>query len=212
MLRSSAKSEHPHLRVVAGLSEAEPPKLSDDELIDAIQRGDRRTAELLYDRLGDPVGAALVRVIGRRDQEHDDLVQGAFEQILLTLVNKRFARACSLTSWAVAIATKVALTALRKRSRERKVINHDKDSQQIEIASGQAMPDDSVQLSALRQELSRLSETTAEVVLLHEVMGYDMNEIAALTGLSAAAAQSRLVRGRAELCRRLQSRPPEIVS
>ncbi len=210
MLRSPAKSEHPHLRVIQGAADSPPQRLGDDELIDAVQRGDRRTAELLYDHLGDAVNATLVRIVGRRDQDHDDLVQASFEQILLTLVHRRFARACSLTSWAVSIATKVGLSALRKRQRERRHIDYEQESQQIEIASRHSGPDGSVQLSALRHALAQLSETTAQVVLLHEVMGCDLREIAALTGLSAAAAQSRLVRGRAELRARLAPLDTEV--
>jgi RNA polymerase sigma-70 factor (ECF subfamily) len=45
----------------------------------------------------------------------------------------------------------------------------------------------------------------AQTVLLHEGMGYELSEIAVLTGVSIAAAQSRLVRGRKELQAKLTS-------
>jgi len=43
----------------------------------------------------------------------------------------------------------------------------------------------------------------AETLFLHDVEGLDLAEIAALTGTSVAAAQSRLVRARKELLERV---------
>jgi RNA polymerase sigma-70 factor (ECF subfamily) len=204
-MRTLALKERPQLRVVAK-DEASPP-LDDVELIDAFERGDLRTSERLYDRLAHVVHATLVKVLGRRCQEHDDLVQCSFEQILITLSRKKFARACSLSSWAVAVTTHVALNAIRAQQRERRNFERGVEAPDVSRPS-QPAPDQSSMMRALRTELGRLPETTANVVVLHEVMGHDLAEIAVLTGLSVAAAQSRLVRGRAELRRRLESRAP----
>ena len=53
--------------------------------------------------------------------------------------------------------------------------------------------------------LGRMRPKHAEAVLLHDVLGHDLAEIAVMTGASAAAAQSRLVRGRKELLRRAKT-------
>jgi RNA polymerase sigma-70 factor (ECF subfamily) len=210
--RSQIKPEQPRLRVVVGGSEAAPLPPSDDELIDAFERGDRDVAELLYDRLSGAVDATLIKVFGKRDQDHDDLVQAAFEQVLVTLARRRFARACSLKSWAISITTNVALNALRKRRSERRHVDQEQDSEQLLVTSKSVDPERGAQLAALREELGRISPTTAQVVLLHEVMGCGLAEVAALTGLSLAAAQSRLVRGRDELRRRLEACKPGVLS
>lgn len=205
--RSLIKTERPpHLRVVSGGAVAEPPLLGDDEIIDAVERGDAEIAEALYDRLGGIVSATLLRVLGKRDVDHEDLVQMAFEQIFVSLARRRFGRACSLKSWAVSITTNIALNALRKRRTERRYVDTGLDSRQLEVAGRVADAERATQVVALREELANLAPSTAEVVVLFEVMGCDLAEIAAATGLSVAAAQSRLVRGRAELRSRLSAR------
>jgi RNA polymerase sigma-70 factor (ECF subfamily) len=205
--RSLIKTERPpHLRVVSGGAVAEPPLLGDDELIDAVERGDAEIAEALYDRLGGIVSATLLRVLGKRDVDHEDLVQMAFEQIFVSLARRRFGRACSLKSWAVSITTNIALNALRKRRTERRYVDNGLDSRQLEVAGRVGDAERATQVVALREELANLAPSTAEVVVLFEVMGCDLAEVAAATGLSVAAAQSRLVRGRAELRSRLSAR------
>ena len=43
----------------------------------------------------------------------------------------------------------------------------------------------------------------AETLFLHDALGHDLAEIAMMTGATVAAAQSRLVRGRKELFKRM---------
>jgi RNA polymerase sigma-70 factor, ECF subfamily len=207
VVRSPLHTERPQLRLVPGGAESVPRAPTDDELIDAFERGDADVPDLLYERLEDAVAATLIKVLGRRDQEYDDLVQTTFEQLLLTLARRSFARSCSLKSWAISIATHVALNAIRKRRSERRHIEQrqEQESQRLEVASRAINPERATELAALREELGRISPITAQVVVLHEVMGCGLAEVAALMGLSPAAAQSRLVRGRAELRERLEA-------
>jgi hypothetical protein len=51
--------------------------------------------------------------------------------------------------------------------------------------------------------LSVMNRRRAHAVFLHDIEGYALHEISELTGVSLAAAQSRLVRGRRELLKRL---------
>lgn len=188
--------------------QATPATREDDEaLIDAFERGDLETAARLYDRLERVVNATLLKVLGERGQDHDDLVQAAFEQILLTLARRKFARACSLSSWAVSVTTNIALNAIRKRQCERRTLDFDPERAERGESCGPG-PERAAMLAALRAKFAELPHLTACVVVMHEVMGHDLAEIAVLTGLSVSAAQSRLVRGRAELRKRLDSEFP----
>jgi RNA polymerase sigma-70 factor (ECF subfamily) len=192
--------------VVPNAAEQEAALPSDDEIVDAIASGKGEAAEALYDRLSSTVDGTLLRVLGKRDVDHDDLVQTAFEQIFLSIARHRFNRACSLRSWAVSIATNIGLNTIRKRRSERRYIDHAGESGQIEVAGPVGDPLRAAQVAVLREELARLSPETAKVILLFEVMGCPLDEIAVAMGLTVAAAQSRLVRGRAELRSRFEAR------
>jgi len=111
-----------HLIVGADLVDASVQGDGDEHLVAAFEAGARGSGERLYDRLTPVVESTLVRVLGGRGEDHADLVQAAFEQIVRTLLQRKFARRCSLAGWAATIACHVALNALRSRRRERGVI------------------------------------------------------------------------------------------
>jgi RNA polymerase sigma-70 factor (ECF subfamily) len=202
-----AAASRPALRLVPGRAEGEQPP-SDEQIIEAVQRGEHRVAALLYDRLFGVVDHTLFRVFGRREADHDDLVQTVFEQIVVTLSRRSYARACNLKTWASSIASHVGFNALRSRRRERRVLDRDA------TVEGSVVParTDSESLAAARVELDRvrrhllaMKPDQAQTVFLHDVLGHELAEIALMTQVSVAAAQSRLVRGRRELYRRLDS-------
>jgi len=195
------------LRVIDGGADPNAAGPSDEELVEAVQRGDTTIASLLYDRLLGAVDHALYRVFGRREHDHDDLVQAAFEQIVLTLSRRSYARACSLQTWASTIATHVAFNALRARRRERRVFDRDpsnaSESEPVSAADLERAAGARADLERVRSSLVQMKPERAETVFLHDVLGHDLAEIALLTRVSVSAAQSRLVRGRRELRLRL---------
>jgi RNA polymerase sigma-70 factor, ECF subfamily len=196
------------LFVVRGEANPQPPEISDADLIDAFERGEGHACEAIYDRLIAVVESTLFRVLGRRDSAHDDLVQSAFEQIVATLTRSRFARACSLSSWAASVTTYVAFNAMRARSRERLLVDHARDADAEARTQGDPRDLESEahareMLRRVRAELARMSIDQATTLFLHDVLGHELPEIAALTNVSVTAAQSRLVRGRKELQKRL---------
>lgn len=215
-MRAKSSGRRSGLRLVRGGRTSERPVgPTDEELCEAVAQGEQRTAALLYDRLIGVVDGTLCRIIGRREADHDDLVQSAFEQILLSLVRRRFAGRCSLASWAARIATNVGLNALRSRRRQRKVVDRRQDASEApEPVAATATVEEQVvarrELERVRTHLAAMDERKATAVLLHDAFGHDLGEVAELTGVSVSAAQSRLVRGRRELQRRLeQDRLPE---
>jgi RNA polymerase sigma-70 factor, ECF subfamily len=207
-MASRPSIDRSRLRVVDGGADAEAREVSDAELIDAFERGEGHACETLYDRLIGVVEGTLWRVLGRRDEHHDDLVQAAFEQIVLTLSKRKFARACSLSSWAASVTTHVAFNTIRSRTRERRILDRGRDGEQEarSRSGGQDVEREASVREALarvRSHLADMNEDRATTVFLHDVMGHELAEIAVLTGVSVAAAQSRLVRARKELHSRL---------
>lgn len=197
------------------------PSPSDDEIIDALLRGDDRIASQLYDRIVGTVDRTLYRIFGRREHDHDDLVQSTFEQIVTTLARQRFARACTLRTWASSVATHIGLNALRSRRRERRVVDRAHGGDFVtttELHEGSVAPppprsrqgtDASLEahfaLERIRQHLIAMDPKKAEALFLHDALGHDLAEISVLTNASVAAAQSRLVRARKELMSRLEA-------
>jgi RNA polymerase sigma-70 factor (ECF subfamily) len=177
-------------------------------LIEAVRRCDDAVASEIYDRLFGTIDQTLYRVTGQRGPDHDDLIQQAFEQVITTLSRHAFAGMCSLKTWASRVATNVALNALRARKRERTVIDRNwalDDDVGPATRDPQRTLDSRAQLVRVRELLSEMKREQVEVLLLHDVMGHDLAELALMLGISMPAAQSRLFRGRGELRRRLEA-------
>src|SRR5690606_37957175 len=111
---------------------------------------------------------------------------------------------CSLKTWAARVTANVGLNALRARRRERAVL--DRTVEPVEGVSGGDLERASharAQLRRVMEALSLMNRRRAQAVFLHDIEGYALHEISAMTDVSLAAAQSRLVRGRRELMKRL---------
>ncbi len=199
--RMAEPARRPLLHLVPASGAAAP--IPTEELVRGVRAGDAATAGALYDHLFPAVDRAIVRVLGRREPEHDDHVQSAFEQIVRSIVRGKYGGGSSLATWASAIACHVALNVIRSRRRERRVIDRSAvlDTERSGAASDHAAA--RLDLAKVRACLAELAEDKVEALVLHDLLGHDLAEIAALTGVSVAAAQTRLSRGRRELVERM---------
>jgi RNA polymerase sigma-70 factor (ECF subfamily) len=182
---------------------AGPP--SDEEVLAGLRAEEPWAARCLVDRLEPAVERTLMRVLQSRTTDFEDLVQATFERIVRTLVERRFDARCSLSTWASAIATHVGIDSLRSRIRERRLFKDEKASGVHELSSrvdASARLEARAEVARVQRILARMNPAQAEAVLLHDLLGHDLSEIAAITGVTVAAAQSRLVRGRRAFLRR----------
>jgi RNA polymerase sigma factor (sigma-70 family) len=188
--------------------------LTDAALISRLLEGDPSAGQLLYDRLIRIVDWTLHRLLGRSQTDHDDLVQSAFEQIVITLYRDSFARSCSLTSWASAVTARIALTELRTQRRRHKNLGARVELAEQSLASSgpniEAQTAARLELERVRRVLPLVHPDNAQVLVLHELNDLSLSEIGATLGLSASAVQTRLWRGRKELLERLASEDKEL--
>ncbi|HEX7667084.1 MAG TPA: RNA polymerase sigma factor [Polyangiaceae bacterium] len=178
-------------------------QLDDAEILAALRACDATAAPQLYARVRPQVDRTIARLLGRRDAEHDDLVQLAIIAIFDSL--SRFRGECSLDTWTSRIAARTVFKELRRRKSQHRLFDPScsgdvdgpapaSESREVSIRSA---------LRRVRLHLDALDPVKAWTVVLHDAWGYDLREIAEITDVSVAAAQSRLVRGRADLQARL---------
>jgi RNA polymerase sigma-70 factor (ECF subfamily) len=196
----------PVLRLVPRDPPAPRPTLDDTELLTALRRGDASAATALHDRVRVPIDRAFGRVLGGRDRDHEELAQNTMIELVRSI--DRFRGECSLDTWVSRIAAHIAYKAIRRRKLERRVFESraDLDDALAPHDLDRSSIDRSV-IARIREHLAAMDDAKSWTILLHDVCGYDLREIAAITEVSVAAAQTRLSRGRRELHERLEADP-----
>lgn len=184
--------------------------LTDLQMVTAVREGNAAAAALFHNRLRPIVDRTLGRLVGTRDSDYDDLAQLALIQLVLSV--DRFRGECPLDAWASIIVARVAYKHIRKRRTERKLFVLERDDVP-DIADRSATGAVAIR-SAIRcveKYLRGMDESKAWTFVLHDVHGYDLEEVSSITGVSRAAAQSRLVRGRRALHERI-AKDPELAT
>jgi len=167
------------------------------------KRGRREAVRDTLKSVRSTVDTVVRRLVGSTDPEYEDLVQSSLVNVLSTFDRGKFRGDCPPRGWAAVIARNVAVDAIRARARERRVIAHDGDAvgdEQGHTGLGpERLTDLHETLDRVNRALRGLGPKKARVVYLHDVLGYQLEEVATMLGTSVAAAQSRLVRGRREI-------------
>jgi RNA polymerase sigma-70 factor (ECF subfamily) len=199
----------PRLRLASSAGEPAArypePSLDDAQLLDALRRSDPKAAASLHDRARPVVMSTLGRLLGHSDGDRDDLCQLALIEFITTI--DRFRGDCSLDGWISMLTARVVYKHLRRRTTERRIFG----GPVLEDATSRHTPArDTLArdlLARVRGHLDELEPSKAWTFLLHDVCGYDLREIADITGASMTAAQTRLTRGRRELHERIAADP-----
>jgi RNA polymerase sigma-70 factor (ECF subfamily) len=184
------------------------PALDDSELLAALRAGDVGAATALHDRVRAQVDRTIRRLLGPRDLDHEDLAQLAMIELVSTI--GRYRGDCSLDSWTSTLTAHVVYKHIRRRKTERRIFGVlDADFLAETRSSSKTVRDAILRnvMGRVRAHLAEIDETKAWTFVLHDVCGYDLREIAEITGVSVAAAQTRLVRGRREVHERIASDP-----
>ena len=189
-----------------GVRASSPPQ---GELLRGVVAGEPWADEALYDTLYPIVAGALQKIL-HRPSDYEDLVQTSFELIVRSLHRPRAVEVENLAAWASTIAARVAVDALRASVREQSMFHRDTaKAHALEAIPGPELEHQILvrqELEWLQGELVDMNPRQVEVMLLHDVLGFELSEIARVTHASAAATQKRLSRAHLELRRRAQKR------
>lgn len=179
------------------------------ELVNRSKCGDAAAFEDLAQRAR-PLCQTVARSILGDDAEAEDQVQNAVFKAWQSI--DQFRQDSSFTTWICRIATNECLMLVRRRSRFPHVaIEETCDGENRNGMQFQDRKADPEKLAAcdevrvmLSRELSRVPKIFRTVLVMGEVRGLPISEIAEQLGISSAAAKSRLIRARRALRERVQ--------
>src|SRR5437016_11586086 len=179
-----------------------PVEASDDrELVRRAQREDKEAFEELIRRHQHRVFAVAGGILKRRE-DVEDIAQQVFVKAYFSL--KRFDQRAALSTWLYKITVNECWDMLRKKKVRPLVYEADLSEEQARqvISSaekGKEQPDISDRLEA-RQRLERLLDGLDErdrlMLILKEVEGFSIEEIADVLNLNANTVKVRLFRAR----------------
>jgi RNA polymerase sigma-70 factor (ECF subfamily) len=185
-----------------------PPARDDSELLASVRAGDTSAAAAFHDRVRPQVDKTVRRLLGAADPDREDVAQTAMIELVMTI--DRFRGDCSLDSWTSTITARVVYKHIRRRKSERRAFGV-LDPELLAAARSPVRAGREAMLRNLTRRvlvhLDTIDENKAWTFVLHDVCGYDLREIAEITGVGVAAAQSRLVRGRREIHERIAADP-----
>jgi RNA polymerase sigma factor (sigma-70 family) len=165
------------------------------------------SSEELQDRVFVLVYRQMHALWGRFRVDFDDLVQTASEQAVRSL--PRFRQDSDLSTWTYQICYRAVLRHRRWSMRWLRRFTLDEplgDAPDVRL-DAPAVLEERERAQRLHRALDDLSEKRRAVVVLRDLEGLDMQEIALIVGASEATVRSRLRDGRAQLANLLEEDP-----
>jgi RNA polymerase sigma-70 factor (ECF subfamily) len=184
----------------------------DGALVHALRRRDSTAAERLLETFGDRVYRLALRITGHA-QDAEEVVQDAFWSVLRHI--DTFRGESLLGSWIYRITANTAYQKLRRAAHRRDELSLDQVLPILDDAHHHLDPsgDWSAQIDdpALQRELrdvlasaiDELPATHRAVIVLHDVEGLSMAEVADALGISLPTDKTRAHRARLRLRKRL---------
>ena len=195
-----------------GPSVSKPRAVDGEErnLVRAAQKGDKAAFETLVQRHQHRV-FAVARGILRRQEDVEDIEQQVFVKAYFSL--KRFDQRAAFSTWLYKITVNECWDLLRKRKARPLVYESDFSEEQSrqyaspdrEVAQGPDTSDRMAMRQRLDTMLNQLEKRDRAMLVLKEVEGFSVEEIAESMGLNANTVKVRLFRARrriVEFCRR----------
>jgi RNA polymerase sigma-70 factor (ECF subfamily) len=167
------------------------PHPDDATLVAAAKAGDSAAMRALYDRHAARV-YAVVRRIAPEESLADDWAQETWVRAFRSL--PKFRGDSAFGTWVLRIAINSALHEARRiRRRWQGEVSLDPSTAGVERAS------EPVLRTRLERALAELPEGMRRILVLHDVEGYDHEEIATILGNRASTCRSQLFKARAKM-------------
>jgi RNA polymerase sigma-70 factor, ECF subfamily len=185
----------------AGVSVPSVAAADERQLIRRAQKGDKVAFEVLVQRHQHRV-FAVARGILKRQEDVEDIAQQVFVKAYFSL--KRFDQRAAFSTWLYKITVNECWDLLRKRKARPLIYEADFSEEQSRLFSATEQqadsgPDTSERM-AMRQRLdnmlAQLDERDRDMLVLKEVEGFSVEEIAETLGLNANTVKVRLFRAR----------------
>jgi len=194
-------TQAPPARVNPGLYKRNPPIAGEAEAIDAAQKGDAEAFATLYNLHKRRVYTLCLRMLGNVS-EAEDMTQNAFLHLFRKLGSFRGESAFS--TWLHRLTVNLVLMQLRKKglslvSLEETVNPSDDDAPRRDFGSRDTVLAGSVDRVALERAVAALPPGYRTVFVLHDIEGFEHNEIATMLDCSTGNSKSQLHKARLRL-------------
>ncbi len=177
-----------------------PKAVPEAQLIARAQRGDEEAFEALFEAHKRRVYTLCLRMTGNT-AEAEDLTQDAFLQLFRKI--STFRGESAFSTWLHRLAVNVVLMHLRKKGLQQISLDETEDSQGETVRRDYGQPDPRLAMSVDRIGLNRaigeLPPGYRAVFILHDVEGYEHNEIAEIMDCSVGNSKSQLHKARMKL-------------
>ena len=204
---------------VAAKSRVDYQNTPEGALVQRAQAGDESAFRAIVERYQSKV-FSIIHGIVRQRNDVEDIAQQVFAKVYLSL--KSFDFRSSLITWIYKITVNECFDYLRKRKVRRLVYESDLSEDEVrrvensEPATDRQAPADSslAQRDYVLKLLTRVSEEERMLLMLKEVEGYSVEELAAKTGLNENTIKVKLFRARQKLVKAAQrlDRAPGLVA
>lgn len=168
--------------------------------------GDRQAERTLFAMLGPSLLRVVRGVLGATHPDVEDVLQESMAAVHQALPS--FRGDARVAHFACRVAVQTALSARRRASYRARYTPSAPPDEVAELALDERSPVDAraaaERLAAFRELLEELSETQAEALVLHVVLGYSVEETAGAQRVPLNTARSRLRNALARLRERVQ--------
>jgi RNA polymerase sigma-70 factor, ECF subfamily len=185
---------------LTGASKKSGEKLSEAEAIERAKQGDAAAFEVLYNLHKRRVYSLCLRMT-TNTAEAEDLTQEAFLQLFRKIGTFRGESAFS--TWLHRMAVNVVLMQLRKKGLQVVPLDDENEGEEESPKKDYGAQDNvlagSLDRLQLKNAIDRLPPGYRSIFVLHDVEGFEHNEIAEMVGCSIGNSKSQLHKARMKL-------------